>query len=194
MEDPEQRARRIDQGAVTMDQFERAIAAAGDSQLADIIDDLEEALEEVLLLDQMLEERCDVASDGERTAPPFGNIRRALQECIETVKMFYTPAEAEQSGEAGSDGNGLVVAGGGGMAMATASQGMTREEAFSLLLKVADYFKKTEPHSPLSYSLQQVVRWGRMPLPELLTELIRDESERERLFTRVGLPLDNSSE
>ena len=48
----------------------------------------------------------------------------------------------------------------------------TREDAFRALLQVADYFKRTEPHSPVAYSLEQAVRWGRMPLPELLTELI----------------------
>lgn len=190
IEDPEQRGKRIDAGAVTMHQFESAMAAAGDAQLATLVDDIEEALEEVILLDNLLEERCDVASDGERTAPPFGNIRRTLQECLETVKMFYTPMEALGS-DGATEANG-VASGTGGVGIAAPSGGMTRDEAFSLLLKVADFFKKTEPHSPLSYSLQQVVRWGRMPLPDLLTELIRDESERERLFIRVGLPLDNS--
>lgn len=192
VQDPDQRAKRIDNGAITLDQFEKSITATDESQLANILDDIDEALEEVILLDQMLEERCDVASDGERTAPPFANIRGVLQECRSTIKMFYHPVEADAVAEEGEGFNGQASTSPG--AVAAPSQGMTRDEAFSLLLKVADFFKRTEPHSPLSYSLQQVVRWGRMPLPELLTELIRDDSERERLFTRVGLPLDNNND
>lgn len=189
IEDPEQRSRRIDSGAVTMDQFEQGMTATSSDQLADTLEDIEECIEEVILLDQFFEEHCDVAADGERTAPSTGNIRRALMECMDTIKMFHTPAE-ETSADDIAAGGGDAASSGVAGAIATPGQSMTREEAFALLLKVADFFKKTEPHSPLSYSLQQVVRWGRMPLPELLTELIRDESERERLFKHVGLPLD----
>lgn len=190
IDDPEQRSRRIDNGAITMDQFEQAVAATSQEQLADTVEDIEECIEEVILFDQLLDERCDVAADGERTAPPTGNIRSALMECMDTIKMFYAPAEEAAPDAGEGDSQQAAASGGGAGGIATPSQAMTREEAFALLLKVADYFKKTEPHSPLSYSLQQVVRWGRMPLPELLTELIRDESERERLFKHVGLPLD----
>ena len=65
----------------------------------------------------------------------------------------------------------------------------TREEAFHALLQVADYFKRTEPHSPVAYALEQAVRWGRMPLPELLTELVPEPSAREQIFKIVGIKL-----
>ena len=65
----------------------------------------------------------------------------------------------------------------------------TREDAFRSLLQVADFFRRTEPHSPVSYALEQAVRWGRMPLPELLQELISDEAVRKDLFRRTGIGL-----
>jgi type VI secretion system protein ImpA len=52
---------------------------------------------------------------------------------------------------------------------------------------VADFFKRTEPHSPISYALEQAVRWGRMPLPELLQELIPEDAVRGQLFKLVGI-------
>ncbi len=64
---------------------------------------------------------------------------------------------------------------------------MTREDALDGLLKVADFFRRTEPHSPVSYALEQAVRWGRMPLPELLGDLISDSSVREEMFRRLGI-------
>ena len=64
---------------------------------------------------------------------------------------------------------------------------MTRDDALEGLLKVADFFRRTEPHSPVSYALEQAVRWGRMPLPELLGDLISDSSVREEMFRRLGI-------
>ena len=38
-----------------------------------------------------------------------------------------------------------------------------------------------------SYALEQAVRWGRMPLPDLLTELIPEQSARDQIFKIVGI-------
>jgi type VI secretion system protein ImpA len=62
------------------------------------------------------------------------------------------------------------------------------------LLRVAEFFRRTEPHTVLSYALEQVVRWGRMPLPALLRELIPDDGSRQQLFKQVGIPDSNSSD
>ena len=71
----------------------------------------------------------------------------------------------------------------------------SREEALAGLLRVADFFRRTEPHSFLSYTLEQVIRWGRTPLPELLVELIGNEDTRRELFKQVGIkPPAESSE
>jgi type VI secretion system protein ImpA len=64
---------------------------------------------------------------------------------------------------------------------------MNRERAFRELLTIADFFQKTEPHSPVSYALRQVVNWGKMSLPELLTELIPKADVRDDVFKRTGI-------
>ena len=63
----------------------------------------------------------------------------------------------------------------------------TREDALEALDKVAEYFRKTEPHSIIPFSLDQVIRWGRLSLPDLLAELIPDEAPRKNLFKQVGI-------
>ena len=68
-----------------------------------------------------------------------------------------------------------------------ASRMQTREEAFRALLQVSDFFRRTEPHSPVSYAVEQAVRWGRMKLPELLAELVADDSTRREIFKRTGI-------
>jgi type VI secretion system protein ImpA len=59
---------------------------------------------------------------------------------------------------------------------------------------VADYFRQSEPHSPVSYALEQAVRWGRMPLPDLLAELIPDESARTNMLRMTGIPAAKAPE
>ena len=78
--------------------------------------------------------------------------------------------------------NGAPAAGPAAHPAPAAAQGgavlRDREDAFRTLLKVAEFFRRTEPHTVLSYTLEQLVRWGRMPLPELLVELIPEDSVR----------------
>jgi len=63
----------------------------------------------------------------------------------------------------------------------------SREEAFARLLELAEFFRKTEPHTPVSYALEQAVRWGRMPFPELMAELLPEEAPRKNLYRQVGV-------
>ena len=64
---------------------------------------------------------------------------------------------------------------------------MSREQAFKSILQLAEYFKKTEPHSPVAYLLEKSVRWGKMPLPRLLRELIKDDPMLTELFRVMGV-------
>ncbi len=62
-----------------------------------------------------------------------------------------------------------------------------REGALVRLSEISAQFRRTEPHSPVSYIIDQAVRWGRMPLPDLLTELLPKGEAREEVFRRAGL-------
>ncbi|MEY4588685.1 MAG: hypothetical protein RL497_761, partial [Pseudomonadota bacterium] len=62
-----------------------------------------------------------------------------------------------------------------------------REQAFKQLTEIAEFFRKTEPHSPVSYMLEKAVRWGNMPLHELMQELINDETTRNRYSELTGV-------
>jgi type VI secretion system protein ImpA len=70
-------------------------------------------------------------------------------------------------------------------------QEMTREAAFRAIEDIARYFERTEPQSPVHYALRNVVRWGRMPLPQLLAELIEDRNSMDSIRKLIGLPNEN---
>jgi type VI secretion system protein ImpA len=63
-----------------------------------------------------------------------------------------------------------------------------REDALRRLRAIAEFFQKTEPHSPISYLVQRAAKWGSMPLEELLNELVRDPNVLSAIRETLGLP------
>jgi type VI secretion system protein ImpA len=99
-------------------------------------------------------------------------------------------AEGEASEEAAMSEAGVEDAGGGvAVAMAAgAPRAMrTRDDAIRQLEDIANFFRKTEPHSPLAFVLDDAVRRARMPLPELLAEILPDAGARKNMLTILGI-------
>ena len=65
---------------------------------------------------------------------------------------------------------------------------LTREQAFIQLKLLADFFARTEPHSPVSFQIERAIRWGHTSLSEMMTELLGDNEEAcRRVEHLVGL-------
>jgi type VI secretion system protein ImpA len=91
------------------------------------------------------------------------------------------PQEEAMGGEAGAGAAG-------GMVMAGAPRALrTREDAIRQLEEIAEFFRKTEPHSPLAFTLDDAVRRARMPLIELLAEVLPDANVRKAMLTSLGI-------
>ncbi|MCZ2720856.1 type VI secretion system ImpA family N-terminal domain-containing protein [Marinomonas sp. 15G1-11] len=63
---------------------------------------------------------------------------------------------------------------------------MNREQAFMELQRVADYFLKSEPHSPVYLLLKRAIRWGGMSLPELMDELVGDDASVQYRISQLA--------
>jgi type VI secretion system protein ImpA len=179
---------QLSRGGVSMEMVSRAVSETPAAFFVNLVDDISAALDAFASLNQVLEEKAG------SNAPPGGYIRSSMNSCLDAVRHIAA-AKLESAAPAAADEEGSAEAGGGesGSSSAPAGAVHNREEAFRSLLKVAEFFRRTEPHSPVSYALQQVVRWGRMSLPELLTELITDESVRQGAFKQVGIRPEESS-
>jgi type VI secretion system protein ImpA len=187
VQDEQAREKRLKRGAVSLETFQRAVVETPASFFVTLVQDLTQCQNEFAKLNGLLEEKC-----GGR-APPSSNIRGALAACLEAVnyvardKLSTALAQAQPAADgepAPGDGQGAAAAGG---PAAVAGVIRNREDAFRTLLQVADFFRRVEPHTPVSYALEQAVRWGRMTLPELLTELIPEKAPRQSLFKQVGI-------
>ena len=176
--DPEVRQKRIDAGALTLEQFDQAGAETSREFFESRLEDLKQCQEEFAALCEMLDERCTA-----ELAPPSSNIRNALASCLEALRYAGKDVLVSEPEEEDTEaGEGAQAASG-----AKGSYPGSREEAFRTLLQLADFFRRNEPHSPISYALEQVVRWGRMSLPDLLEELIAEDAARQNLFRLAGI-------
>jgi len=182
----EVRERRLSQGAVDLQTIQLAVAESSAEFYRNLLDDITAAAEEFSNLGRVMDEKYGEFS------PPVSNIRGALRTCRETVEALardkLASLEPEVAEDEQADSAGENVATTAGVAQKASVDAITtREEAFRILLKVAEFFRRTEPHTPVSYALERLVRWGQLPLPELLRELIADETSDEQMFKLVGI-------
>lgn len=68
----------------------------------------------------------------------------------------------------------------------------SRDEAYRLLIQIADYLFTVEPHSPTPYIVQRAASWGMMPLHKLLVELTKGSNDLTTLFELLGIDPEGS--
>lgn len=166
--------------------IENALRGSGTPHLRAVYETLEEAQSALTELDRALTGKCGPdAPSLARIDEELSAIRSLLRRTVGERVAGDTAVGGAETADTESDGNGS----GGTPAVETSVPGAirTREEAFATLERVANFFQKTEPHSPMSYALSELVRRGRLSFPELLMELIPDQTSRWDVLTRMGI-------
>ena len=62
-----------------------------------------------------------------------------------------------------------------------------REQALAQLRQVAEFFRRTEPHSPVAYLAEKAARWGEQPLHAWLRSVIKDDVSLAKLEDLLGI-------
>jgi type VI secretion system protein ImpA len=135
---------------------------------------------------QRLQEQVDarLGDDG----PGFAAARDAVADAVAALErlsrdMGGAPAAA---GAAGDAAHALVDLGpGGGVAGGAPA---TRAQALAQLRLVADFFRRTEPHSPVAYLAERAATWGEMPLHAWLRTVLKDGGTLAQLEELLGVP------
>lgn len=194
--DEERREARVAAGALTADAVVKAAAAVPAAHWLALAAALRGASSAWAALGAALDERAGA------DAPPTSSVRDLLDGALAVVTRLAGDklAEAEEAseaeaGEAAEAEGGGGGGGGGGTRKARPGEIGSREDALKMLEEVARWFRRVEPHSPLSYTLEEAVRRGRMTLPDLLAELMPDETTRSGFLSSLGIrPPQSSSE
>jgi len=175
--------------------FQATLSATNPEFFVDLVEDIDRALEHFRALTALLDERCGDAS------PPSSAIRSALEGVKDLVEEFAQDILAlARGGAAGGDvaqGEESADAPEGGARPGAAGAGgplQSRNDALRRLKEVAEYYRRTEPHSPVSFLVDKAVRWGQTPLAGLLNELIPDAEARERFAMLTGVETDSADE
>ena len=115
--------------------------------------------------------------------PSFVAAREALKALVDDL-----PAEPDETGQ-GVDGGAAAPGAPAGPAVAAAPSGplQTRAQALHQLRQVAEYFRRTEPHSPVAYLADKAAKWGAMDLHSWLRTVIKDGGSLAQLEELLGV-------
>lgn len=188
MSDEEMRDSWRENGEVSLSTYLTALDETSYEFHATMVEDMDEAIDLLYELASFFRENCQRNVHGQETMPVVSSYREQLESIRNKIKAKADEKQPEDDSGDGDESSGELVEAGGAVGEARQRKGMTRSDAFEALQKIAEFFEKTEPHSPIPYAIRQITRWGHMSLPELLKELIEDDGIMQNLSKRVGFP------
>jgi type VI secretion system protein ImpA len=177
----ERRQQRIAAGAIPFEDLEREARAAGVARFGAVLADARAARDAWQAMAAIIDAKAGA------DAPSTTAVRDLVSGIIEIVSR-YAPADAAAT-EAAPVGEAPAAPAAGVLGRIAVSPGQiaSREDALRALGQIADFFRRSEPHSPLSYTLDEAVRRGRMTWPELLAEVVADTDTRNTILNTLGI-------
>jgi type VI secretion system protein ImpA len=105
------------------------------------------------------------------------------------VKAGGAPADKGQAAPAvASAGAGGAGTGAAAAAMAAAAGPLqSRTQALAQLREVAEFFRRTEPHSPVAYLAEKAAHWGEQPLHVWLRSVVKDDASFAHIEEMLGV-------
>lgn len=183
IQDADRRAARIRQGGISREEVNRVVGETSTPFLQGVAKDIE--------LAKGAFSRFVSAIDwvAQEDPQPTAKIKDTLDACSQMLiyiagDRLKTPdeEELEPPSEGEPDATEEVS-----MSKNGTVQPKARDQAIAQLREVANFFRRTEPHSPISYSIEQAIRWSDLPLTELIKELIPDDGARSKFQNLSGI-------
>jgi type VI secretion system protein ImpA len=176
-------------GVVQLVEFHRAVADTGLEALQQTMEDCAASHEEFKRMTELLDARCGTDRRGEFLSPPSSNIDRTLEACKERIEALVKPLREQAAIPQAAEYNGEN----GPTFFGSPTSVSNKQQAFQVMERIADFFERTEPTSPVSYLLRESIRLGRMSLPELLRKMDK-ETGLKALLTGIGAGSDDHDE
>ncbi len=186
--DDDKKRQRIDSGSADLQSIKLEVESSSDEFYQQLYRDLTSAIGAFKRYSQAMDNACDEPMPSSHIDKKLEAVKTALEHLAgERVHL----AEIVNENVDLQDPDAPKTEGGEATSALLAVNLTSREQAINQLSNIAEFFKTTEPHSPVSYSIEQVVRWCDMPLPELLAELISDGEAKNGYFRLVGIANKN---
>jgi len=180
--DPEQ-ADELSRGKITQEQFESARRATPPAFYKTLHDDVVGCGAALLRLESVLDARA-----GDH-APSFRPAREALQAVRALVERFGGKPEPKPTAVEAKGAQQQAAQSAAGAVVETVAVGpiRTRAQALNQLRDVAEFFRQTEPHSPVAYLAARAAKWGDMPLHAWLRTVVKDDATLSQIEELLGL-------
>lgn len=175
----DERARALEAGRITTEDFNKSKKATRRAFYEETYALLNECRQEFQGLDRVIDEKFG------RQTPGLGELKKSLDNVRDFVEKTVKEKRVEEPDALAGEGAGAE--GGEPGSVSAAGPVHSRQEALRKLSEVADYFRRTEPHSPVSYLVQRAISWGQMPLENWLQDVIKDPALLDSLRETLGL-------
>lgn len=172
------------------DDFRKAVSSTPKAFYDTASETLAECWAGYQALDRVLDEKFG------RETPGLSTLRKSLEDVRADVEKLLKEKRALEP-DAGGPAGGAEDAGAGGgegeayvsgVAVAGATGPIrSREDALRRLSEVAEFFRRAEPHSPVSYLVDRAVSWGKMSLEAWLGEVVKDSSTLDNIRETLGI-------
>lgn len=194
LQNPQAMRIALDEGKINAEVFQRSVVLTDTEHFLRKASEITDSLQAC----RQLQDTADRLFGNE--APSFAGLSEILSRAAQLAEKLLkdrgveiNPAPAQPTAEAVAEPAAQPTA---GPAMTltvkdTASAPLrttplTRDEAFTLLAGVAQFFKQTEPQSPVPYLIERAIKWGNMPLEGWLNDVIKDSNVVDSIRDVLG--------
>ena len=126
-------------------------------------------------------------------APGFTHLEDALDDCYRLVGLALTEVggavpEAEADTPLANEANDTAIASPAGTSRASARNVLNcRREAYQQIEQAAHFLCQIEPHSPVPYLVKRAVEMSKLPFPQLIRQLVREEGILSEMYRELGI-------
>ena len=191
---PKEKAAAIADKKMTVEQFNKAVQSTPLPHCLALLEQVQQTQEALSGLQQIIVEKYGESND---ECPSIEKIRKVVEEC-------HTILEGIVKGKGGAK---VVIPGGataGAMTPGAPERSPSgggggiipydRLDALARLAAVAEFFRQTEPHSPVAYLVQRATKWGEMALEDWLSEVIKSKEVLGSVRETLGIKDEKPSQ
>jgi type VI secretion system protein ImpA len=159
----------IEAGHISGDTWRSALGGTPRDHLGTVLEALRASEDEVEQLKSLCEDKFS------EDAPNLLELSSLLFDCRTYLEGVLEGEAAPEEGAAAEAGAAPAAAGAPAAAAPSGPSGPigSRDEAYRRLREVAEYLRRTEPHSPVSYLVERAIHWGQMPFQDVIKDVLK---------------------
>jgi type VI secretion system protein ImpA len=179
------------EGKATSDRWRAAKNSSRRAFYEETVAALKECTELHRALDGVMDEKFKSQTPGLGALKKSFEDVSSLVESILKEKRLLEPDAVEGKADAAVAAQvpaaDFLAASGQSIPAGVAGPILSRQDALKRLAEISEYFRKTEPHSPVAYLVQRAIKWGQMPLDLWLEDVVKDSAVLDHLRETLGI-------